>query len=230
MAISHPQATDLVDRAMLWSLAAKLFAYPDEREPDPATRLALAPINPHAAWPTELAEAMGALERGAEALPRGTFLESSDLAAEHTYLFARQTLAPPRETSYAEGPATAHGAAMADLAAFYKAFGFQASDGLPSDHASVEFAFMAALLAKEAIALEHDWTEKARLTRAARHKFVADHLGRWLPTFIERLETHARIAFYPLVGQLALALARAESGVPTAAVAVTDRPARSALG
>lgn len=215
---------------MLWSLTAKLFAYPDEREPDPATRLALAPMNPYAAWPTEVAEAIGALERGAEALPKNTFLESSDLAAEHTYLFARQTLAPPRETSYAEGPATAHGAAMADLAAFYKAFGFQVGYALPSDHACVEFAFMGALLAKEAIAIEHGWTEKARLTRAARRKFVADHLDRWLPRFIERLETHARIAFYPLVGQLALALAQAEPGSSLAATAVIDRRTRAAPG
>lgn len=79
---------------------------------------------------------------------------------------------------------------LADLAAFYRAFGVEVSDdaGERHDHICIELEFMCVLAAKEAYALEHqlDAAELA-LCRDAQRKFLREHLGRWTPAFTRRL-------------------------------------------
>jgi TorA maturation chaperone TorD len=90
----------------------------------------------------------------------------------------------------------------------YAAFGFQVSARRPNlpDHISAELEFVAALLAKEAYALDQGWYPQAKLTRQARRKFIRENLAQWLPAFVERLEQHRRLPFYPAVAALVLAL------------------------
>lgn len=79
---------------------------------------------------------------------------------------------------------------LADLAAFYRAFGLDVADDATErqDHICLELEFMTVLAAKEAYALEHqlDAGELA-LCRDAEKKFLREHLGRWTPGFARRL-------------------------------------------
>src|SRR5215471_8790394 len=80
---------------------------------------------------------------------------------------------------------------LADLAAFYQAFGLEVSDDAAErhDHICVELEFMSVLAAKEAYALELQLEEEL-LTRAlnAQKSFLREHLGRWTLSFTRRLE------------------------------------------
>ncbi len=79
---------------------------------------------------------------------------------------------------------------LADLAAFYRAFGLEVAEdaGERHDHICLELEFMCVLAAKEAYALEHqhDATQLAQC-REAQKKFLREHLGRWTPAFTRRL-------------------------------------------
>jgi DMSO reductase family type II enzyme chaperone len=81
---------------------------------------------------------------------------------------------------------------LADLAAFYRAFGLEVAEdaGERQDHICLELEFMCVLAAKEAYALEHqlDADQFAQCCDAQK-KFLREHLGRWTPAFTRRLAT-----------------------------------------
>lgn len=79
---------------------------------------------------------------------------------------------------------------LADLAAFYHAFGLNVTGDASErqDHICIELEFMAVLSAKEAYALEHGLCSESLATvRQAQKQFLREHLGRWLPAFTRRL-------------------------------------------
>jgi DMSO reductase family type II enzyme chaperone len=79
---------------------------------------------------------------------------------------------------------------LADLAAFYRAFGLGVAEdaGERQDHLCLELEFMCVLAAKEAFALEHQLGADALAQgREAQKKFLREHLGRWTPAFTRRL-------------------------------------------
>jgi len=79
---------------------------------------------------------------------------------------------------------------LADLAAFYHAFGLEvaADAGERQDHLCLEFEFMCVLAAKEAYALEHQFDgDQLAQCCDAQQKFLREHLGRWTPAFARRL-------------------------------------------
>lgn len=79
---------------------------------------------------------------------------------------------------------------LADLAAFYRAFGLEVAEdaGERHDHIALELEFMSVLAAKEAYALEHQLEADALAQcREAQRKFLREHLGRWTPAFARRL-------------------------------------------
>ena len=92
---------------------------------------------------------------------------------------------------------------LADLAAFYRAFGLEvtADAGERHDHICLELEFMCVLSAKEAYALEHQLdAEELSVCREAQKHFLREHLGRWTPAFARRL---ARTAGEDALGGLA---------------------------
>ena len=92
---------------------------------------------------------------------------------------------------------------LADLAAFYHAFGLEvaADAGERQDHICLELEFMCVLAAKEAYALEHQLDpQDLSLCRDAQKQFLREHLGRWTPAFARRL---ARMAGGTALGALA---------------------------
>jgi DMSO reductase family type II enzyme chaperone len=79
---------------------------------------------------------------------------------------------------------------LADLAAFYRAFGLEVAEsaGERHDHICLELEFMCVLAAKEAYALEHQLdTDQLAQCRDAQKNFLREHLGRWTPAFTRRL-------------------------------------------
>ena len=79
---------------------------------------------------------------------------------------------------------------LADLAAFYRAFGLEVTGdaGERQDHLCLELEFMCVLAAKEAYTLEHQLdAEQLAQCRDAQKQFIREHLGRWTPAFSRRL-------------------------------------------
>ena len=79
---------------------------------------------------------------------------------------------------------------LADLGAFYSAFGLELTTDAAErhDHICLELEFMSVLAAKEAYALEHQLdAEQLSLCRDAQKLFLREHLGRWTPAFTRRL-------------------------------------------
>jgi DMSO reductase family type II enzyme chaperone len=74
---------------------------------------------------------------------------------------------------------------MADIAGFYRAFGFQVGGAARErpDHLAVELEFMYALALKEAHAESIGQPEWVGLCQEAQRKFLQDHLGRWIGYF-----------------------------------------------
>lgn len=79
---------------------------------------------------------------------------------------------------------------LADLGAFYTAFGLQLTEdgGERHDHLAVELEFMAVLALRDASALEEQRDpDELDLNRQATARFLREHLGRWTPAFVRRL-------------------------------------------
>lgn len=101
---------------------------------------------------------------------------------------------------------------LADLAAFYRAFGVElgGSAGERHDHLSVELEFLSVLAAQEASFLNGPPAHEAVLVcRDAQRKFLREHLARWTPAFARRLQR--AVANGPLARLAAFLLAFVES-------------------
>lgn len=84
---------------------------------------------------------------------------------------------------------------LADLAAFYRAFGLEVAEeaGERQDHLCLELEFMCVLAAREAYAYQHSLDAvRQGQARAAQRDFLREHLGRWCPAFSRRLLDNAR--------------------------------------
>ena len=92
---------------------------------------------------------------------------------------------------------------MADIAGFYRAFGFNLGGTVRErpDHVAVELEFMHVLALKEAYALDSDILEHAEICIDAQSKFLQDHLGRWIQLFARSVAHNAPDSLY---GSLAI--------------------------
>ncbi len=123
---------------------------------------------------------------------------------------------------------------LADLAAFYRAFGMEpgAESGERHDHLSVELEFMSVLTAQEAglqgAAAGH---EAVAVCRDAQRKFLREHLGRWTPAFARRLRRAVGDRPLGLMADFALAFIEGECarlGVALGSAELLLRPADEA--
>jgi nitrate reductase assembly molybdenum cofactor insertion protein NarJ len=76
---------------------------------------------------------------------------------------------------------------MADIAGFYRAFGFNLGGEVRErpDHIAVELEFMHTLALKEAYALEKGTPEQVGICQLAQAKFLEDHLGHWIELYAQ---------------------------------------------
>ncbi len=130
--------------------------------------------------------------------------------AEYVRVFDRGAV-PPYEASHATStpqPLTGPNVQqMADVAGFYRAFGFGVRQDRP-DHLGAELEFLALVCTQEAYARLVGRGEEAQVCARAREAFLRDHLTGWLPLLCHRVrEASPRPALVHLVGLVA-ALAR----------------------
>jgi TorA maturation chaperone TorD len=130
--------------------------------------------------------------------------DGADLLGEYHRLFRTELAATPYETEYGPDRAARKGPELADILGFYEAFGFRpaaSATELP-DHIGAELEFFSLLLVKEADARGRGAGEEAAVAADAARKFLADHLGRWVPGFCRGLREAARDPFYSAVADL----------------------------
>lgn len=102
---------------------------------------------------------------------------------------------------------------MADIAGFYRAFGFAVGGAVRErpDHLAVELEFMHLLALKEAYALEQNLIEHAEICSEAQRKFLQDHLGCWLDLFAKNLALNGSAGPYPTLAQFTAAFVAADA-------------------
>lgn len=120
---------------------------------------------------------------------------------------------PPYETQYGSKHIFQQTQAMSDIAGFYRAFGLEESRQRPErcDHISLELEFMYFLIYKQAHALSQKELTRAEICREAEHKFFAEHVGRWVPSFTMLLERKAEEGYLHDLACFTRVFFRAES-------------------
>jgi TorA maturation chaperone TorD len=124
------------------------------------------------------------------------------IAARYQRLFGGKVRVAPYEGSYELDPIR-QGRQMADVAAFYRAFGAEAHGPVAErpDHVGCELEFLAFLELRRLEAHEAGRTADVAVLDDIATSFLQDHAGRWLPTFFRELATAA--GDDPLYGALA---------------------------
>ena len=102
---------------------------------------------------------------------------------------------------------------MADIAGFYRAFGFTVGGPIRErpDHLAVELEFMHLLALKEACALESGVAEHVEICRDAQGKFLQEHLGQWIGALAQSLSRSASRGPYCDLARIAAAFVLADA-------------------
>jgi len=102
---------------------------------------------------------------------------------------------------------------LADLAGFYRAFGFNVGGLVRErpDHLAVELEFMCALALKEAYAAEKGIAEYVEVSVDAQRKFIEDHLGRWIDLLAQSVALNAIDGPYLALARFASAFVAADA-------------------
>jgi DMSO reductase family type II enzyme chaperone len=181
-----------VARSFIYQLLARAFADPEPdlwavlSNPETHTGLdgAVAGLGPDQ---PRLKESAGQLRLALQPSGFEAFFSAHLSAFGH----AARGACPINEIEYSELKADAlfQPHRLADLAAFYRAFGLELAPDADErhDHLCLELEFMCVLAAKEAYALEHQLAEELTICREAEKNFLRAHLARWTPAFARRL-------------------------------------------
>ena len=180
--------SEAVQRAFVYRWLAKAYEYPD-----PVGWQWLCDFVSHLPWKDELPG--GQLHQRSHEL-RSHFRPSEfeHFLADYIAAFghAARGPCPLNEIEYGELKADPliQPHRLADLAAFYRAFGLEpAADAHERmDHICFELEFMAVLAIKETYAVKHQHNaEQIEACHHAQKDFLREHLGRWTPAFARRL-------------------------------------------
>ena len=159
-----------IRRAQLYCFLANAFLYPTENWLEDLPDL------------SPIIQDLGLIDF----LPLTCNLQLSDLQAEHRQIFGltgslcyETELGMPNEYRQSQE--------MADIAGFYRAFGFQVGGERRErpDHLATELEFLYVLSLKEAYAAEQGIDEHVEVCIEARRAFLEDHLGRWIGLFAQ---------------------------------------------
>lgn len=197
-----PMVLEGLSRSELYGLLAQALASP-QRAADPRLLRDLARVASECEGHASLSEPARALQDRLEAsLPKERVV-----LQEYTRLFHKGR-SPPHEASYLPAMRTSN--EIADVASFFRAFGFEPK-GERADHLVSELEIMALLCLKEAIAAGNGQSEQASICRDAQAKFLRDHLGRWLAVYRGRLAEAATLDLYPSLVDLVRELVRIDA-------------------
>lgn len=131
----------------------------------------------------------------------------AELQLHYMHLFghAVRGSCPLYELEYGPRDIVQQAPLLADIAGFYVAFGMQLTEDAHerADHLAVECEFLSVLAEKAACALEADDAEGLEIVQNAQRSFLTDHLGRWLPSLVRRIQLRSPNAFYGRLAALA---------------------------
>jgi DMSO reductase family type II enzyme chaperone len=197
-ATRQQQVNQAISRAQLYSFLADVYLYPTEN------------------WSEALSLVAAVVARIAEAPPWPTCapLALSDLQAAYRRAFgAAGSLC--YETEYGLPHEFRQAQELADIAGFYRAFGFAVGGPVRErpDHLAVELEFMHALALKEAYALANSLHEAAAICREAQARFLTDHLGVWIDLFAESLALNTQEDPYLSLARYTAAFVHAEASL-----------------
>lgn len=184
-------------RAQVYRLLCEAFLYPAEN------------------WTTDfelLDEILHELDISSErAMDLGTW----DLAALQSEYSRALGVSGPLcyETEYGLPHEFRQSQELADLAGFYRAFGFGVGGQVRErqDHIAVELEFMYALCLKQAYAEEAGPSEAVDICSDAERKFLRDHLGRWIGFMAERIGQSAPDGPYRVLADLTVSFIQADA-------------------
>lgn len=127
-------------------------------------------------------------------------------AREHRALFGHTVAhgCPPYETEFGRRHVFGQAQDLGDIRGFYEAFGLRPrARGERPDHIGCELEFLALLALKSAIAHATGDAERQEICRAAERRFLADHIGRWLPALAGRIADRIAGSGYAAVAAIA---------------------------
>lgn len=185
-----------VRRAQIYKFLADAFLYPIDNWLEDVSLA------------NEIARELNAPELLIENCP----LNMDQLQAEHRRVFG---LAGSLcyETEYGLPHEFRQSQELADIAGFYRAFGFNVGGAVRErpDHLAVELEFMCVLAFKEAYAAEKGIAEHVEVSGDAQRKFVQDHLGGWIDLFAQSVALSALDGPYPALARFASAFVAADA-------------------
>lgn len=191
--------TPFADRAKDFTLAALATGYPSE-EAFGTLALLRQELSTHHG----LAPLLAMAGSGLDALS-AEYAAHFDVGKGHVPLY---------ETEYGRSRGLSKGRDLADVAGFYRAFGFALADGggaEMADHLAVELEFYALLLHKQH--LLKDDAEGSDIVAQARRAFLKDHLGCFAPAIARQPAVAAHAVFGPLLRWCAELVATECSGL-----------------
>ncbi len=102
---------------------------------------------------------------------------------------------------------------LADIAGFYRAFGFSMGGPVRErpDHLAAELEFMHVLALKEVYAAQNEFVEAVGICADAQGKFLQDHLGKWIDLFAEALSRSAAEGPYVALARFAAEFVQADA-------------------
>ena len=174
-------------RSAVYELLSMAFLYPEEETAAQVADAArtLTPMVSALGWP-QVKMALHDLGEQAGQLTQPAFREQYSRVFGHII----SADCAPYEAEYGQAHVFQKSHTLADLNAFYAAFGVTANPDHKDrcDHISAEMEFMHLLTLKEAYAQEDaDGGENLGLCRQAQESFLANHLATWVETFAQRL-------------------------------------------
>ncbi len=204
-------ATVARERAKLARFVAAMLS-----EPSPACLADLA----HPEISGELYTAAAVLGIDAELIERLlTPRANSEFAESYVRLLGHtvRSECPPYELEYRASEVFQQSQTLADIAGFYRAFGFDAIGPLTerADHVATEWEFLSAISMMESLATSD---EQVQCCRDAQCSFLTEHAANWMPAFFERIRRAEPRSFIADVISLADALLRQWCGTRRVAV------------
>lgn len=190
------QKENAIRRAQIYGYLCELFLYPRHNWSEDLPLVA------------EIVQQLGWI--GVQLSPFNASLADLQAAYQSTFGIAGSLC---YETEYGLPHEYRQSQEMADIAGFYRAFGFELGGDIRErpDHVTVELEFMHVLALKEAYALENDLTEHYEICVEGQQKFLQDHLGRWVGLFAQSVAHNAPDSLYVKLAQFAADFVRADA-------------------
>lgn len=200
--------TEAVDRSRLYALLAIGFDRPGEELEELLTRGAFATDLREAAATVDLEKEVEAV---IEALPEST--DDIRDAYSGAFGFEGGGEVPIYETEYNTKTLLTSTHDLADIGGFYRAFGLELADGARErvDHLCIQLEFCSDLALRTATLSAAGDQEGVEVVRDAHRSFVEDHLGRWVPLFVESVYEEIQTPVYRELADLLEAFLEVEA-------------------